>query len=1172
MFAQYNWESQDGPWRATDVRAITGAYKNDNLHLYAANRGSTLIKSTNYGTSWFHINQIASPLVVACKSIDPDIVVAGKDSLIAVSTNGGILWNSAIVEASLIPLRLEFAPASAQPNRVFLGTKFVSNTSSLRKSTDAGAFWYEDPFFKIDVNTNLTSILFNPRNSNRIWVGGSQISSITQNSKGELVTTYIEGEENSEEQEAVTRGVWRSTNGGSGWSSIQLGGKNITAMAISIDPDRDPATDTVLVFAGTSTPAEIRVAKNISSTWIKKSFPTTQFNINEIRDIKIHPDDPDYIFVATDKGVFFSDDIGETWYKSNKGLYDTDVKTIALDPNDSYVLFAGTPTSIFLHESQADSAETWYAVNTGIDLLNTSALNILNDGIIAGSREISAACVNDDFTNQMLQKNNRTLPAWMLQQTWYNNQVRANGGRFETNAFARQESGSGYTFVCGAINSNPRGSVYRNSDPTDPETPWDSLYAFPADNTLIKTITTDQKNESVVYAAGFGSTAGNFLKSTNDGSTWNVSAIMNSSQAVNVLAIDSSENEPSSKIIYAGLESGGVWKSTNSGTDWSQFGLSGERIFSIAFNPTIPNIIYAGGSNGLWRTTNNGNSWSQIRTDTVKKILMHPITLNTSANLFVLSHSTGSNSDKIFEGAEYGTIWRDITGNLPSEISDFSIDSDNPEYLYTATQEGIYKIPLAPPPAPSIVSPGNNDTLSTSSLIFQWNAPFGAGYYSFQLDDDENFSSPVLIDSTEIFEKSITVQPLLQDKYFYWRVKANNDVYEGDWSSAYLFHIYPLVANISGPEVLSNSQAGTFTAEVEYGSGNLSFSWYRKDLGSEIWVFRGTQQTQVETMYTSNFELKCVIDDILTGLRKETSKAIRLPVILYIAGADSLESLQTENFTANVQNSSGNVSYQWYRKDDGQTNWTMRGTQQTQAETMLTSNFTIKCDVHDNVLNVDVSASKYVVRYYPAPTVPQNLVVYKKKISVGGYVFFSPLLNWNRSQGPFIGYKVYKRLEVNENFSLVTATTDTFYLDTSVEMTDSGTGNSNVYYYVTAYNNNTESAQSNIVGVGCLNCPTIELKPNLSYSDLPTLYELSGNYPNPFNPVTQIRYSLPENCYVSLKIFDMLGRHVATLLNGYQDAGYKSVEFNAAGLTSGIYFCRFQTGKFVFVKKMLLAK
>ncbi len=691
IFAQYNWESQDGPWRASDVRAITGAYKNNNLHLYAANRGSTLIKSTDYGASWYHINQIASPLVVACKSTDPDIVVAGKDSLIAVSTNGGILWNSAIVEASLIPLRLEFAPAVAQPNRVFLGTKFVSGTSSLRKSFDNGASFGEDLFFKNNVNTNLTSILFNPRTANRIWVGGSQISSITQNSKGELITTYVEGEEDSEEQVAVTRGVWRSTNGGSSWSSIQLGGKNITAMAISIDSDRDPASDTVLVFAGTSTPAEIWVAKNISSTWKKKSFPATQFNINEIRDIKIHPDDPDYIFVATDKGIYFSDDIGETWYKSNLGLYDTDVKTIALDPNDSDMLFAGTPTSIFLHNSQADSDVPWYSLNTGIDLLNTSAVNILNEAIITGSKDVNAISVNGEFARSAAIRNNKTLPLLLQQQEWINYQV-WNGGKFSTHALSQQPSAV-YTFVSGTIREIPRGAIFRSSSPDE----WDSLYAFTTDNTFIKAIAIDPKNENVLYAAGFGSTAGNFLKSTNEGITWNLSSIMNSSQTINVLAIDSTGKETSSKIIYAGLESGGVWKSTNSGVGWSQFGLSGERISSIAFNPTIPNIIYAGGSNGLWRTTNGGNSWNQIRTDTIKKILMYPITSNTSANLFVLSRSTGSNNDKIFEGAEYGVVWRDVTGNLPSEISDFSIDSDIPEYLYTATKAGIYKIPLAPP-------------------------------------------------------------------------------------------------------------------------------------------------------------------------------------------------------------------------------------------------------------------------------------------------------------------------------------------------------------------------------------------------------------------------------------------------------------------------------------------
>ena len=89
---------------------------------------------------------------------------------------------------------------------------------------------------------------------------------------------------------------------------------------------------------------------------------------------------------------------------------------------------------------------------------------------------------------------------------------------------------------------------------------------------------------------------------------------------------------------------------------------------------------------------------------------------------------------------------------------------------------------------------------------------------------------------------------------------------------------------------------------------------------------------------------------------------------------------------------------------------------------------------------------------------------------------------------------------------------------------------------------------------------------------LPDKFELSQNYPNPFNPTTLIKYSLPKAGNVSLKVYNVLGKEVATLVNGYQTAGNYKVEFNARGLASGLYFYRLTAGDFVSVKKMMLLK
>jgi Secretion system C-terminal sorting domain len=89
---------------------------------------------------------------------------------------------------------------------------------------------------------------------------------------------------------------------------------------------------------------------------------------------------------------------------------------------------------------------------------------------------------------------------------------------------------------------------------------------------------------------------------------------------------------------------------------------------------------------------------------------------------------------------------------------------------------------------------------------------------------------------------------------------------------------------------------------------------------------------------------------------------------------------------------------------------------------------------------------------------------------------------------------------------------------------------------------------------------------------VPATFYLSQNYPNPFNPVTIISYQIPNNNFVSLKIYNALGSEVATLVNQEKPAGNYKVEFNAADLASGIYYYKLSAGSFSEVKKMVLIK
>ena len=91
-------------------------------------------------------------------------------------------------------------------------------------------------------------------------------------------------------------------------------------------------------------------------------------------------------------------------------------------------------------------------------------------------------------------------------------------------------------------------------------------------------------------------------------------------------------------------------------------------------------------------------------------------------------------------------------------------------------------------------------------------------------------------------------------------------------------------------------------------------------------------------------------------------------------------------------------------------------------------------------------------------------------------------------------------------------------------------------------------------------------------SEIPDSYSLYQNYPNPFNPVTRINYSIPHNGSITLKVYDILGREIAELVNEYKKAGNYNVSFDGSKLASGLYIYKLVTSDFTDVKKMIFVK
>lgn len=198
------------------------------------------------------------------------------------------------------------------------------------------------------------------------------------------------------------------------------------------------------------------------------------------------------------------------------------------------------------------------------------------------------------------------------------------------------------------------------------------------------------------------------------------------------------------------------------------------------------------------------------------------------------------------------------------------------------------------------------------------------------------------------------------------------------------------------------------------------------------------------------------------------------------------------------------------------------------------------------------------------PIAPRNIA--------GALAGSNVILHWNpNTETDLASYAVYRSTSPSFDPDTMTAyatTRDTLYTDMNVPPS------MNLYYKLKAVDiHGNQSQSSNVVAIITVGVEDDE-------TTLPTEFALDQNYPNPFNPSTVISYQLPVSSRVTLKVFDLLGREVAALVNQRQDAGRYEVQFDGSKLTSGMYFYRLTAGDastsseqvYVSTKKFILMK
>jgi hypothetical protein len=208
------------------------------------------------------------------------------------------------------------------------------------------------------------------------------------------------------------------------------------------------------------------------------------------------------------------------------------------------------------------------------------------------------------------------------------------------------------------------------------------------------------------------------------------------------------------------------------------------------------------------------------------------------------------------------------------------------------------------------------------------------------------------------------------------------------------------------------------------------------------------------------------------------------------------------------------------------------------------------------------------------PSAPQNIA-----ISSYGATRFNPghpKITWSGNSEPDMSkagavYKIYRNSSSPAGTYLATVAYNSAheYIDNAVDVGSTGLF---LYYRIKAQDaDGLLSPYSSEVNIQSSNWQQ-------KYGDIvteqvvPNNYSLDQNFPNPFNPSTTINYAIPKSGNVSIKVYNIIGEEVSTIQNGYKDAGYYSVNFDASKLSSGIYVYKIFSGTFSDVKKMMLMK
>jgi hypothetical protein len=663
--------------------------------------------------------------------------------------------------------------------------------------------------------------------------------------------------------------------------------------------------------------------------------------------------------------------------------------------------------------------------------------------------------------------------------------------------------------------------------------------------------------QSLIASSGnliAGTDVGVFL-STNNGTNWTIANTGLASNVVNCFALKGSN-------LFAGTYGGGVFISTNNGATWSAVdtGLTDLKISSLA---VIGTNVFAGTVSGVFLSTNNGSNWTAVNSGLPSLNILSLAVIGThlfaeihwpsaphqninaglflttdDGNSWITANSSGTNryistlasSDTILLGGygglyrstDYGATWTTVDSGLPNPVTVFCLAGTG-KYIFAGTYtDGV------------LGSSDNGVTWTAVGTLFP--------YYPV---------AALCVKDTMLFAGTPFAGV--------FRTKVNGTdwtaVNRGLWT----------VPNDLG-EVLSFASTGsTLLAATDAGV-------FRSTDNGDAW-------TPVANLYVTSFVVHG--DDIYAGAWNAGVFRSTNGGTTWFAANSGMTATQGNTIAMSGDKLFAATAYAFFVSTNKGTTWTT-------ANPIPTNNSILCLAVSDTNLfagtggtgvfrSADNGSSWTAINSgLPNLKTILSLAVSDTNLFAGTYdagVFLTTNsgTSWTEVDNGLTSHQVLC-------FAVIGATVFAGTHDGGVfRSQDKGASWTAVNAGLTGSAVSSLTVNGTFLYAGSpgrviFKRPLVEMGVDPGGATIPATVRLEQNFPNPFNPTTTIRYSVPHGVYVTLTIFNILGQQVATLVNETHEAGFHYVKFDGSGLASGVYFYRLQAGEYVASKRLILVR